>query len=166
VQKVVEPLSGGEDPSDLGHSHAEDCREQQSEAHPVALPLPNVEDDFQRKFQTAEQNPMLARFWNALSSKTMDKIDKASRADIEKSILKLNANSNATVNIRLSFGLFFLTVLAGKERRNLKRRFAEAKAFPLLKWQNSPVLVVGYLALIYSFFAGLSWLLALLVENT
>lgn len=88
-------------------------------------------------------DPRLARFWGYMPEELTSELSADQRIAINDAIVRANP-VHPGPDIRLSFGPFFLRVLAGRERRSRERLIDERRKHPVFTRRNLPLLGITW----------------------
>ncbi|RME98103.1 MAG: hypothetical protein D6773_14890, partial [Alphaproteobacteria bacterium] len=102
------------------------------------------------------ENFHVRRFWTHVPDEVAARLDDADRAVIADAVAS-TFQSSTPMNVRLSFGKFFLTVFAGREKRGRARLQHERKANPVLTRANLPVLVLMWGSMVLASYLLVGW---------
>lgn len=91
-------------------------------------------------------------FWSAVGDDVYDSLSDTQRESVNR-VAGARFSDTFPADVRLSFGNYFLTILAGRERRSSDRLRAERVQRPVFVARNLPVIVAIWGSLIFTLYS-------------
>lgn len=98
-------------------------------------------------------------FWKGLDPDVTSALSEDQKTAISQAVGNREAKG-PPIDIRLSFGTFFLVLMVGRERRSKKRLENDRRSRPVFTVTNLPAIICIWIALVYmtlTILSGITW---------
>lgn len=104
----------------------------------------------------AESDDRTNGFWKAVGADVYDALSETQRKSVVRAA-RWTSGAHIGSDVRLSFGRYFLVLLAGKEKRSRDRLVEERAKRPVLVAKNIPLILLVWGSILYTAYSAIGY---------